>query len=237
MGRFSYAVFERKELPESCLIYAGSYVPERKTWVKSLFDKWQRIKGYWIKYSFAYKNGKEYLLVFNVYGAAMTFELIQLLKDGNVKKIFFAGSLGGKDLPIGKLVLPTKIVDKTGIVSIDTPNKQFVEPEKDCLKKLRDTLSNLSLDYVEGEIVSVPCVLHNIKHVKNFVEQNPNIVGVDLETSAFYHFSQKEGFESYALLYISDNKSYDIISGTKNVKEARKKSLKTITRIATSVLQ
>ncbi|MEM2917223.1 MAG: hypothetical protein QXN63_02565 [Candidatus Bathyarchaeia archaeon] len=235
MGRFSEAVFGRK-LPERCLIYAGSYVPERKEWVKNIFDEWQRIRGYWIKYSLAYKNGKEYLLVFNVYGASMTLELIQLLKDGDVKKTFFIGSLGGKDLPIGKLVLPTKITDKTGVVQIENPNKQVIEPEQNSLKKLRESLKNLNVDYVEGEIVSVPCVLHDIKHLRDLVEQSPHVLGVDLETSVFYYFAQKENLESYALLYVSDNKRYDIISGAKNVQEARRKSLITITKIATQVL-
>jgi len=68
----SEAIFGRKKLPERCLIYAGAYVAERKECVKSLFDRWQRIRGYWVRYSFASKNGREYLLVFNVYGAAVT---------------------------------------------------------------------------------------------------------------------------------------------------------------------
>ncbi|MEM3587660.1 MAG: hypothetical protein QXO71_10120 [Candidatus Jordarchaeaceae archaeon] len=75
-------------MSERCLIYAGAYVAKRKEWVKSLFDKWQRVRGYWVRYSFASKKGREYLLVFNVYGAAVTLEVIQLLKDGGVKKSF-----------------------------------------------------------------------------------------------------------------------------------------------------
>jgi hypothetical protein len=127
LGRLSEAVFGRKKLPERCLIYAGAYVGKRKEWVKSLFDRWQRIRGYWVRYSSASKNGREYLLVFNAYGAAMTLEIIRLLKDGGVKKVFFIGSLGGKELPVGTLVLPTKVVDKTGFVAADSPNKRIVE--------------------------------------------------------------------------------------------------------------
>lgn len=147
-------------MPERCLIYAGAYVPKRKEWVKSLFDRWQRIRGYWVRYSFASKNGREYLLVFNVYGAAVTLEVIRLLKDGGVKRVFFIGSLGGKELPVGTLVLPTKIVDKTGFVAADSQNKQIVEPKEDSLKKSRRVLEDLGQAYVEGTIVSVPCVLH-----------------------------------------------------------------------------
>lgn len=160
-----------------------------------------------------------------------------MLKDGGVKRVFFIGSLGGKELPVGTLVLPTKIVDKTGFVAADSQNKNIVEPEKGSLKKLRRILEDLDQAYVEGTIVSVPCVLHNIGHIKKFVEENAGIVGVELETSTFLHYSRKEGLESYSLLYISDNKKHDIISGAKSVQEARRKSLKTITKVAIKTLE
>ena len=98
MGRFSEAVFGRRELPERCLIYAGAYLPIRKDWVRSLFDSWQRVQGQWVKFTFSRKNGVEYLVVFNVYGASMILEIVQVLKEGNTKKVFFVGSLGGKGL-------------------------------------------------------------------------------------------------------------------------------------------
>jgi hypothetical protein len=173
MGRLCEAVFGRAILPESCLIYAGAYVPARKDWVRSLFDKWQRIEGQWVKYTFAQKHGTEYMIIFNVYGASMILEIIQLLKEGGTAKVFFIGSLGGKDLSIGTLVLPTRVVDKTGIVSADEPRKKVVKPEKRTLKSIRQTLKALNKVYVEGEIASVPCVLHNIEHIKGFVEKDP----------------------------------------------------------------
>ena len=101
------------------------------------------MKGNWVKYTFATKEGKEYLLVYNVYGGAVTLEVLQLLKDGNAKKVFFVGSLGGKDLDIGTIVVPTRVVDEAGIVSVDAPHVQIVEPEEKSLKKLRGTLRDL----------------------------------------------------------------------------------------------
>jgi purine-nucleoside phosphorylase len=237
MGRFSEADFGREELPERCIIYAGAYLPQRKNWVRSVFDEWNRVKGTWVKYTFATKEGKEYLLVYNVYGGAVTLELLQLLKDGNVKKVFFVGSLGGKDLPIGTIVVPTRVVDKAGIVSVDTPHMQTVEPEEKYLKKLREVLRDLRIDCFEGKIASVPCVLHNINHIKELVEKDSSIVGVELETSTFYYYSQKAGFENYALLYVSDNKKYGIIGQAQYVQEVRKNALRTITRVATEILK
>jgi purine-nucleoside phosphorylase len=236
MGRLSEVVFGRKRLPERCLIYAGSYVPERKEWIRRSFDKRSRIKGNWVKYSFATRKGREYLLVFNVYGGATTLEILRLLKDGGVEKLFLAGSMGGKDLPIGTLIVPIKVIDKSGLVFVDDPAKQIVEPNQNSLKRLRAVLNQFGEKYVEGETASVPCVLHNIKHVKTFVEQRSSTLGVDLETSTFYYYSRKEGLQSYALLYISDNKDYDIISQAKNAQDARRKALKIITLVAIETL-
>ena len=236
MGRFSEVVFGRRELPERCLIYAGAYLPNRKDWVRRLFDRWQRVQGSWVKFTFAFKNGVEYLIVFNVYGASMVLEVVQVLKEGNAKKVFFLGSLGGKELPVGTLIVPTKIVDKTGLVAIDNPDEQIVQPDENRLKKLRRVLDDSGEAHLEGEIVSVPCVLHNIEHLNTFVEQEENALGVECETSTYFHYTQKEKLESYGLLYVSDNKKHDVISGGKNLRNARKKSLTTMTQIATKVL-
>jgi purine-nucleoside phosphorylase len=237
MGRLSEAIFGRTSLPESCIIYGGAYVPERKEWIRSVFDKWQRIEGYWGRHSYAYRNKIEYLLIFNVYGPPMVLEIFNLLKDGGAKKVFFIGSMGGKDLPVGKIVLPSKVIDKTGFVSADDPSKQIAEPNECCLKGMRETLAKFKIDYVEGETVAVPCVFHNIQHISNFIEQEKRVLGMEIETSAFYHYAQKEGLESYALLYVSDNRQHDIISKAKDVREARKKSLKMMTLIATEILR
>jgi len=237
MGRFSEVVFGEDELPDRCIIYAGAYVPSRKEWVRNIFDEWERIRGSWVKYTFATKRDEEYLLVFNVYGGAVTLELLHLLKDGNVKKVFLIGSLGGKDLPVGTIIVPTMVVDKAGLVSIDNSKTQLVMPKEKPLKKLKEVLLNLGIDYIEGKIASVPCVLHKISHIKETIKRDSTILGVDIETSTFCHYSQKEGLESYALLYISDNQKYDVISQASIVQEARKNALKTITKVAVETLK
>jgi purine-nucleoside phosphorylase len=237
MGRFSKVVFGKEKLLSRCIIYAGAYIPSRKEWVRNVFDGWKRIKGNWVKCTFATKRGREYFLVFNVYGGAMTLELLHLLKDGGVKKVFLIGSLGGKDLPIRTIVVPTAVVDKAGLVGVDDSERQIVKPEEDSLMKLRDVLRNLRIDYVEGKTVSVPCVLHNINRIKEMIEQDSAVLGVDIETSTFYHFSKKIGFESYALLYISDNQRYDVISRAPIVQKARKNALRAITHVAIETLK
>jgi purine-nucleoside phosphorylase len=237
MGRFSESVFGRKVLPERCLIYAGEYVPQRIKWVENLFDKWDGIKGNWLRYCFAAKDGLGYLLIFGCYGGAICFETLRLLRDGNTKKVFFIGSMGAKQLPIGTLVIPTTVIDKAGLVLLDNPERQSLEVEPKSLIRLQTSLKTLGQEYIEGKIVSVPCVLHGIDHIKNFIKQDTTILGVEMETSTFYHYSQKDGLENYALLWVSDNREHDVISQAKSVRDARRTSIKTITKIAIETLK
>lgn len=53
----------------------------------------------------------------------------------------------------------------------------------------------------------------------------------------FCRARERENLEGYALLYISDNKRHDIISGPKEVQEARRKELRAITYAATEILK
>jgi purine-nucleoside phosphorylase len=235
MGRLSEAVFGRKDLPSRCLVFPGAYSSMRKEWIRSLFDKWERLQGGLVKYAFAYKGANEYLLVFNIYGASMMLEVIELLKEGETNSVFFIGSVGSRDLPVGTIVLPTKIFDQTGFVTLDVPAKQILKPNVLMIEKLRAILYRQKVGFVEGKIVSVPCVFHGIDQVSDFIEKTPRILGVECEASTFFHYSNKASLESYALLYVSDNRKNDIISDDEALRSKRKSALTIITRIATEV--
>jgi len=189
-----------------------------------------------MKYTFAAKKRKNYMVVFNVYGGSMTLELLRLLRDGGVKRVFFVGSLGAKDLPIGSMVLPLKVVDRAGPVLVDDRSSEIVTPDEGSLARLRRALQDLGISHVEGTITSVPCVLHNLPEVKRLVEQDQAVLGVELEMSTFYYYSKKDGLENYALLYVSDNEKHSIISRAKNVREARRNALRSITNVALELL-
>src|SRR5207249_11280531 len=78
MGRFSKVVFGRAKLPARCIVYGGAYLAERKEVVRSVFGEWTRLKGTWIRYVYARSAGKEFLVVFNVYGGAVALEVLQI---------------------------------------------------------------------------------------------------------------------------------------------------------------
>jgi len=236
MGRFSRVIFGRDRLPSRCIVYGGAYGPGRKEAVRRLFDDWTRLKGNWIRYAFAVRNGKEYLMVFNVYGGAVTLEVLNVLKDGGTETVFFIGSMYAKRLPVGALVIPVLVTDYAGLVRVDTPRKVIVKPDGDSIDAVRSALEASELPYEEAKVASVPCVLHDVARVRKLVADGKDIAGVEMEVSTFYHFSRKLGLRGHALLYVSDNPMYGVISGAKAVWRARKESLQTATRVALKVL-
>jgi purine-nucleoside phosphorylase len=236
MGRFSLAVFGRKTLPERCVIYAGAYVPSRKESIRPLFDTWRLVRGNWLPYAFASRQQKEFLVVFNVYGASMILEILHHLKDGGVRKVFFVGSMFAKGIPIGRLVLPTRVVDRAGIVLVDDPTRTTVIPGKSFVRTVKSALKRLNLQFVEANIASVPCVVHGIKRVTEFIDDSADIEGVEMEASTFLHFSKQLRLTSYVVLYVSDNERIDVISTAKLVRQARTRALRNITKVAFEVL-
>ncbi len=82
MGRFSRLVFGRNQLPQGCLVCGGAYAPWKKEVVRRAFSHWTRLSGHLVNYSFASANGRESLVLFNVYGASIMLETLQILRDG-----------------------------------------------------------------------------------------------------------------------------------------------------------
>lgn len=236
MGRLSKAVFARASLPSRCIVYGGVYVAGRKDVVRRNFHEWRRVKGSWIRYAYAKSHGIEYLVVFNVYGGALALEVLHLLNDGGVRSVFFIGSMYAKHLPIGALLIPTVAVDRAGLVLVDNPDKAVTRLGHSRIGAIELALKADNLSYEKVKIVSVPCVLHDIRHVKRFVAKSEDIAGVEMEVSTLHHFSKKIGLEAYVLLYVSDNQKHGIISAAKDVWKARREALQATTRVALTVL-
>lgn len=211
-------------------------MPARKDTVRAMFDRWPRIEGTWIKFTFAESRSEENLVIFNVYGGSIVLELLQLLKDGGCTRAFFIGSMYAKDLPIGRLVIPVQVVDMAGPPTIDDSRKDVIELDSEIRSGIKKAMDKKGLAYGEHKIVSVPAVLHGIDHVNKLVAEGKDIAGVEMETSTFIHFSSKLGLKGYPLLHVSDNEKRGLISKARMVWKARKRALRASTDIALEVL-
>jgi len=188
---FSRLIFSRDKLPERCIVFAGAYFPGRFKLARNLFDRRTRVSGMWVRYSFAKKSGKEFLLLFNVYGAAMMLEVLYLLKDGGAKSVFFVGSAGAKSLDVGEIILPTEVVDRAGVVQIDTRGKDSVVPPETESRTIEKALLDQGWSYAKTKVVSVPAVLHGIDHVTEYIRDEKDTEIHEMELSTIFSFLQK----------------------------------------------
>jgi purine-nucleoside phosphorylase len=170
-----------------------------------------------------------------VYGASVLLEALQILRDGGTKEVFFIGSLYARDLPIGTLVTPSKAIDQAGIVLLDDPRAVEIRAGASEVRRLRSALNEANLRYREMEVVSVPAVLHDIAHIREFLSERTE-AGVEMEVSTFYHFARKLELQAYALLYVSDNENYDVISEAEVVQRAKRRGMRQATRVAVKLL-
>lgn len=236
MGEYSQLVFGRRRIPRRAIVCAGVYFPDRKEAFRSVFDSWSPIRGRWIRHSFARKSGKEFVIVFGIYGAAMMLETVQLLREGGAKEIFMVGSMYAKSLPVGALVVPTEIEDIAGIVLVDDASAGPARPDEYLTQSVRRELAVRRVPHSEGRISSVPAVLHGIAHVDDRVNGRQDVLGQEMEGSTFLYFTRKHGIKAGALFYVSDNKEHSIISGRKGVVEARRSALRIAARVAVAAL-
>ncbi len=235
MGRFSEVVFGRRQLPSKCVVYGGAYVPWTREVVRRLLPGGTRLTGHWVRYSYARAGRHDILVLFNVYGAAVTLEVLRLLQDGGTREAFFVGSMYARDLPVGTLVLPTKAIDQAGVVALDDPRETGVPASPTALDRLRKALKRANLSYEEREVVSVPSVLHDIGRVNDLLDEKGG-TGVEMEVSTFYYFARKLGLRGYALLYVSDNDTHDVISRADIVRRAKRQGMREATQVAARIL-
>lgn len=236
MGQFSRFEFGRSRLPSKAIVVALVYSPSRIAAVRKQFDHWERIGGQWIRYSFAKLEGKEYVVLFGVYGAAMMLEAVQLLRDGGVSSMYLVGAMGARKLPVGTIVLPVSIEDIAGVVRIDNPRAKLATPNGRMLSLTRRELEARSLPYVEGVAASVPAVLHGIERVSRHLKSR-EFVGYEMEGSTFLHFARKHGVNACALFYVLDNEKHSIIAGAGDVRKARRRALRSVASVAAAVLR
>ena len=236
MGGYSETVFARSRLPRRAIVCAGVCTVTRKEAFRRNFDGWTKVKGSWLRYSFARWKGKEFVVVFGIYGAAMMLETIQCLRDGGVRSCYMVGSMGARNLPVGTIVLPTSIEDQAGVVCIDDHSAAST-PDDAMLRLTVDRLKSMHLAYAAGRTVSVPAVLHGIQQVNDYIRRDTRLIGHEMEGSTFLHFARKHGIRAGALFWVSDNDRHSIIAGARGLQEARREATLSIAKVAVDVMR
>lgn len=231
MGNISKAVFERKDLPKTVIIRAGGYYQERSQMLLSQFDNTEDLRVEWCPFTYAKFKASEYLVIFNVYGASITLEILQILKEGGVENVLFIGSMFSKNYDIGEYLLITEVIDRTGLVHVDTNGESNVMVNPVFIDQLSKFYHKQSTNFQKAKIMSVPCVLHGIESIHKELGDDDSLEGVEMELSTFYHFGQKLGLNLYSFLYVSDNPSHHMMTTNLSIRELRTERMENLGKL------
>jgi purine-nucleoside phosphorylase len=231
MGDISKAVFEREYLPKTVIIRAGGYYERRSQLLLSQFDDVEEKRLEWCPFTYAKSNGMEYLVIFNVYGASVTLEVLKILKEGSVENVLFIGSMFSKNCDIGQYLLIREVIDRTGLVSLASGSSDAVQVNPKFRQRLETYFQENNIRYETAKIMSVPCVLHGIEHIQLELKEDDTIEGVEMELSTFYHFGQQMGLNLYSFLYVSDNPTHHMMTTNIPVRELRKERMELLGRL------
>lgn len=220
MNRTAQYLFGREELPDTVFLYPGAYSPDRSNSFLSIFDSNTEIKGSWLPFSYTVYKGTEYMVIFNIFGASITLDALQLMKKCNVKKVIFIGLMYSKNLDVGTHVIVNTVFDQAGIVLLDTEGKDVIKVDISNINRQKEAYEQMGIQYQEACIVSVPSVVHGIKQVEEYIEQE-HIQGLELEMSTLHHFGNKIGLEIYSFQVVSDNPEHSLFDRSKSISQLR----------------
>ena len=208
MGNWAMHEFGKDKLPKRCYLFAGT-TPE---YVKnSILEHYNEVilhkHDVYERYIVKDKENED-LLIFQAYGAAVVADILSILKDGEVEEVIFIGTAFGlsNKLKTGDVVIPSKVQCLDGITNL-IDSATYVVPNDEFRKKILDLLDEHKVDFKEGLTVSVPTVFWRLDNNKF----DSNIIALEMELSAFLHFSYKLELRSAGILVISDTINHSLL--------------------------
>ena len=216
MGNWAKTLFGKEKFDEVGIVVAGTISPEFEKNILGFFDKVISSKDAVYHAHLASKKGKEYPIVFNVYGAPAMVDLLTQMHDGGCKTVLFVGSAYGgfKNLDVGSIVLPIKSYHFDGLYHPIEPDRKLDYSDKDLTVKLEKLLKKQKINYSIGTNISVPAVTFQLPHAnEEYRKINPSTV--EMELAACYSRAKDLGMRSTGLLIISDNRKSSIGDHTK----------------------
>lgn len=206
MDKWSKNFFGVKKVPKNCIVVLGI---TREIYLKKILGILNKVrevktrevpKSYFAKY-----KGKEFLIVFHIYGAAFTLDILRILHEGGCKNVIAVGQCGTKkDIPVTTIILPSKVKCMDGIINIANPNIDFSYPNKFLFNKTKQILKAKRIKFYIGQTVSVPSVLHKISSIER-KSGNQKYLAIECEMSTFLYFAKEMRMKAAGILVVRDN--------------------------------
>jgi hypothetical protein len=208
MGNWAKHEFGRDTLPNRCYLFAGTTPDHVKN---SILEHYEEIilhrHDVYERYIVRDKQ-QEDLLIFQAYGAAVVADILSILKDGEVEEVIFIGTAFGlsNKLNTGDVVVPNKVQCLDGITNL-MDSATYVVPDGESRKRVFDLLNEHKVDLKEGLTVSVPTTFWRLDNSKF----DSDIIALEMELSAFFHFSYKLRLKAAGILIISDTINHSLL--------------------------
>jgi len=227
MGHWAKSLFGVESYEDVGLVLAGKTRKHHEEEVVGFFDKELSFKDRVYHAHLVSKNGKNYPLVFNVYGAPAMVDVLAEMHDGGCRTVLFIGyAYGGfkQNLPLGTVVLPSRAYHFEGIYHPIEPDRKYAEPDAELYKKVEEVFNKNNLVYVIGRDISVPAVKFQLPHANEEYEKiDPTTV--EMELASCLSRAHDMGIRAVGILVISDNRDSAISDETKRVQRHKAKSL------------
>ena len=216
MGKWAKSLFGKEKFSDVGIVVAGTNSPEFEKSILRLFDKVISSKDAVYHGHLVSKKGKDYPIVFNVYGAPAMVDVLTEMHDGGCKTIFFVGSAYGgfRNLGVGSIVLPVKSYHFEGIYHHLEPDRNVDCPDKELMVRLESLFKKKKIPYARGANISVPAVTFQLPHAnEEYRKINPSTV--EMELASCYSRAKDIGMRAMGILIISDNRKTSIGDDTK----------------------
>jgi len=213
MGEWSKKEFGTPELPKKCFIFAmtvDEYIRESiLSYFKTIkFHKHDSYEAYIVN------DGKEdVLLLFQIFGAVLTADILYILNEGNVKEIILIGFAYGLigDLKVGDIIIPDKVQCLDGITNF-LEDIDYTYPNELIQSKIIQTLEDNNHKYFRGITISVASLFWRPEKLIKAIDTNA--IALEMEFASFCCFSKKLGIASAGVLIISDTNSHSLLDDT-----------------------
>lgn len=215
MGKFAEDDFGKSKFGSVGIIVAGTSNKEIEDEVLSFFDKKITFKDSVYHSYLAEKNGVNYPIIFNVYGAPVVIDALASMHDGGCKNVIFVGfAYGFRDVHVGDIVISTESHHFEGIYSIFDKKKAFSQGDKKLTAILKKIFDIDKIHYLEGKNISVPAVSFQLPHSNKFYKKIKPLT-LEMELASFFARAKDLGIRAAGVLVISDTKEASIIDKSK----------------------
>ena len=153
-------------------------------------------------------------MLFHIFGAVLTADILCILNDGNVKEIILIGyAYGLKDeIKLGDIIIPDKAQCLDGITNF-LEEIDYTNPNEQLQTNIIKVLEENNHKYFRGMTISVASLFWRPK--KLIESMNTNAIALEMEFASFCCFSKKLGIASAGVLIISDTKFHSLLDDTR----------------------